>query len=135
MCTYVSTGPSSRCLVLWCVAVGFNIASDYGISLQLRKRFVMVKVVFCTIFTRWPAVVSRSAFQQPTASYFYFLHLVRKLFNIDLTRIVAPHLVHPALCPPHLRDFTVFGEHPPNRAVRRFGATCSWVRVTKIGKF
>jgi hypothetical protein len=59
MCTYVSTGPSSRCLVLWCVAVGFNIASDYGISLQLRKRFVMVKVVFCTIFTRWPAVVYR----------------------------------------------------------------------------
>ncbi|RZB41567.1 hypothetical protein BDFB_008793 [Asbolus verrucosus] len=35
----------------------------------------MVKVVFCAsenyLLIRWTAVVSRSAFQQPTASYFF----------------------------------------------------------------
>ncbi|KYB28467.1 hypothetical protein TcasGA2_TC002650 [Tribolium castaneum] len=74
--------------------IQYSIASDYGISLQLRKRILPVNVVFCAVESssqlQWAAVVSRSAFQQPTASYFYFRHLVTKLFSADLTRIVTP---------------------------------------------
>lgn len=65
--------------------IELNITSDYGITTAavaqtVRVGEVVMSSVQCLIdsvqLLYWTALVSRSAFQHPTASYFYFRHLV-----------------------------------------------------------